>query len=73
MKMSALNWKEIHHETLSRPGEGPETVLEFAQAQNVDLIVVATHRRDECSQSFEQSFTTTLVQKTPCPVLVVHP
>jgi nucleotide-binding universal stress UspA family protein len=71
-RMSGLNWQRVHHEALSRPGEGPEAVFSFAQSEGIDLIVMATHRSDS-SASFEPSFTAGVVRKTACPVLVVHP
>ena len=47
-------------------------ILQYAQQQNVDLIVMGTRGRGGISHLLLGSVAEEVVRKSPCPVLVVH-
>jgi nucleotide-binding universal stress UspA family protein len=56
----------------ARIGAVAEVVLDYAIAQNVDLIVMGTHGRKGLTHMFLGSVAERLVRTAPCPVLTVH-
>ena len=53
-------------------GEVTDTILAFAQTQNVDLIVMGTHGRHGLDHVLLGSVTEKILQKARCPVLAVR-
>jgi len=49
------------------------TIVEIAEAEKVDLIVMATHGRTGFSHLFMGSVAERVVRTAPCPVLTIHP
>jgi nucleotide-binding universal stress UspA family protein len=49
----------------------PEAVVEYAEAHDVDLIVMGTARRSGLRTLFPQSTASAVVRHAPCPVLTV--
>lgn len=49
------------------------TIIDYAKASHVDVIVVGTHGRTGVSHLFMGSVAEHVVRKAPCPVLVVRP
>lgn len=54
-------------------GESVRKLIAFAQEQNADLIVAATHARTGLSRLFVGSFAETLALHTTVPVMTVNP
>ena len=55
--------------------DGPpaEKIVEYAQAQDIDLIVMSTHGRGGVRRFLVGSVTDRVIRSTDRPVLVVHP
>jgi len=53
-------------------GEAVETILEHAQKQSVDLIVMGTHGRTGLAYDYLGSVAERVARRAPCDVLVVH-
>ena len=49
------------------------TIIEYAKAAHVDIIVVGTHGRGAVSRLMVGSVAERVVRTAPCPVLVVRP
>ncbi len=47
-------------------------IIEYAQAQQIDMIVSATHGRGGLSHMLMGSVSEKVVRHAPCPVLTVH-
>ena len=54
-------------------GDVLHTLLEVAEQERYDLIVLGTHGRSAVSQLLLGSLTRKIVQRAPCPVLTVRP
>jgi universal stress protein A len=54
-------------------GSPAQTIVETAEAEHVDLIVMATHGRTGLSHLFIGSVAERVVRTTPCPVLTIRP
>lgn len=50
-----------------------ESIVDFAEKHNVDLIAIATHGRSGFSRWIFGSVTQKVVQASPVPVLVIRP
>ena len=50
-----------------------ETVVEYARAAHVDIVVVGTHGRGPVAHFFLGSVAEQVVRTAPCPVLTVRP
>ena len=50
-----------------------DTIVAYAQAEHVDLIVMATHGRRGLSRVLMGSTTESVLRKAPCPVLTLRP
>jgi nucleotide-binding universal stress UspA family protein len=59
-------------ESFLHEGEVTDTILAFAQAQAVDLIVMGTHGRHGLDHILLGSATEKVLRKAPCPVLAVR-
>ena len=62
----------IEIETLVDEGDVTDTILAFAQAQAVDLIVMGTHGRHGLDHILLGSVTEKVLRKARCPVLAVR-
>ena len=47
-------------------------IVRYAEAENIDLIIVGTHGRGLMAQMLRGSVADKVVRKAPCPVLTVH-
>ncbi|RPJ74176.1 MAG: universal stress protein [Acidobacteria bacterium] len=57
-----------------RSGVAFQEILDYAHAQAIDLIVMATHGRTGLAHALLGSVTERVVRRAPCPVLTVrHP
>jgi len=65
-----LNWPAVGDGDASPPAAD---ILNYAEAHDVDLIVMATHGREGLKRMFLGSVAEETVQKAPCPVFVVKP
>jgi nucleotide-binding universal stress UspA family protein len=63
---------EIHPERVAEQGVAADSILAFADAQNVDLIVMGTHGRRGFDRLMLGSVTERVLRKAFRPVLAVH-
>ena len=54
-------------------GSPPRKIVETAEAEHVDLIVMATHGRTGLSHLLIGSVAERVVRTAPCPVLTIRP
>jgi nucleotide-binding universal stress UspA family protein len=54
-------------------GEAGEAIVDVAQSESVDLIVVGTHERGAVGRLFLGSVSDYVVRHALCPVMVVRP
>jgi universal stress protein A len=54
-------------------GSPSQTIIETAEAEHVDLIVMATHGRTGLSHLLIGSVAERVVRTAPCPVLTIRP
>ena len=54
-------------------GDAGETIVEAAEAESADLIVVGTHERGAVGRLFLGSVSDHVVRHARCPVMVVRP
>jgi nucleotide-binding universal stress UspA family protein len=50
-----------------------EKITQYAQAHNIDLIVMATHGRGGLAHVWLGSITEKVIRSAPCPVLALRP
>lgn len=60
-------------QTAQASGEAAHEILEFAQDQGIDLIVMSTHGRSGFQRWLFGSVAEKTVRQAPCPVLSVRP
>ena len=60
-------------QTLVEVGVADEKLIEAAQNNKADLIVMATHGRTGLSHALIGSVAEKVVRKAPCPVFTVRP
>ena len=58
---------------ISRFGHPYEEIINIAETENVDLIVMGTHGRSGIAHFLIGSVTEKVIRTAPCPVLVVRP
>jgi nucleotide-binding universal stress UspA family protein len=58
---------------LAEPGVPHSAIVEKAEKERVDLIVMSTHGRTGLSHMLIGSVTERVVRKASCPVLSIHP
>lgn len=63
---------EIQPELVVHEGSAPDSILSFAQAQKVDLIVMGTHGRRGFDRLMLGSVTDRVMRMASCPVLAVR-
>ncbi len=54
-------------------GPSSKAILQYAEQQRVDLIVMASHGRSGLEHAIFGSVTERVVRRAPCPVLIVRP
>jgi nucleotide-binding universal stress UspA family protein len=54
-------------------GSPAEKILELAQQENIDLIIMGAHGRKGLERVFFGSVADKVVTGAPCPVLTIHP
>jgi nucleotide-binding universal stress UspA family protein len=59
--------------TVMKPGAPFVEIIQFAQDENVDLIVLGTHGHGPVQHMLMGSVAEKVVRKAKCPVLVVRP
>ena len=62
----------IQPQCIVEEGMAPDAILEFAEAQKTDLIVMGTHGRRGFDRLMLGSVTERVMRKALCPVLVIH-
>jgi nucleotide-binding universal stress UspA family protein len=66
--------RELKPEYVVRTGQPEVEILKYAQARQIDLIILATHTRGAVAHMLTSNVAERLLRKAPCPVLVVrHP
>ncbi len=70
VKASARDGVEL--ECVLRQGNARDHILDFAEAEDVDLIVMGTHGRRGLDRLLLGSVTERVMRKAPCPVLAVN-
>jgi nucleotide-binding universal stress UspA family protein len=63
--------KNVSYEHYYLSGSPISEILAFAERENVDLIVMASHGRNGLSRLLMGSIAEGVMRKAPCPVLVV--
>jgi nucleotide-binding universal stress UspA family protein len=59
-------------ETVTETGRPASTIVEYAEEQGVDGIVIGSHGRQGVSRLLLGSVAETVVRRAPCPVTVVR-
>ncbi len=67
----AKSFTKLHTKVLS--GRPAEKILEFAQSQKVDLIIMGAHGRKGLEKAIFGSVADKVVAGAPCPVLTINP
>ena len=74
--LQALAEAEVHGEVIAkslvRVGSAPAEILQMATNMPADIIVISTHGRTGLTRTLLGSVTEHVVQRAPCPVLVVR-
>jgi nucleotide-binding universal stress UspA family protein len=70
--VKAHRWNGIHPDLAVQEGFPTDTILAFAEANNVSLIVMGTHGRRGVDRLTMGSVTERVLRKARCPVLVVR-
>jgi nucleotide-binding universal stress UspA family protein len=60
-------------ETWVEFGVPAKVILEFANREKIDLIIMGTHGRKGINLALLGSVTNRVVQAAPCPVVTIHP
>ncbi len=60
-------------ETRVEIGRPAEKILECAEKEKIDLIIMGTHGRKGVERALFGSVAYKVVQAAPCPVLTIHP
>jgi nucleotide-binding universal stress UspA family protein len=63
---------ELHTTTAAVVGTPASSIVEYAEAQDIDLIVMGTHGRGGMSHLLMGSVAERVVRTAPCPVLIVR-
>jgi nucleotide-binding universal stress UspA family protein len=59
--------------TVARMGLTSHTIVDYAQALDIDLIVMGTHGRTGMAHLFMGSVAERVLREAPCPVLTMRP
>jgi nucleotide-binding universal stress UspA family protein len=60
-------------ETRVESGSAAAKILELAQKEKIDLIIMGAHGRKGLDRAIFGSVADKVVQSAPCPVLTIHP
>jgi nucleotide-binding universal stress UspA family protein len=69
LEVGATNVDVTRHEVVGVPYE---QIINVAEAEHVDLIIMATHGRTGLSHLFLGSVAERVVHMAPCPVLIIR-
>jgi nucleotide-binding universal stress UspA family protein len=64
--------RKVAYEHFYLQGSPVTEILEFAERENVDLIIMASHGRTGLSRLLMGSIAEGVMRKAPCPVLIVR-
>lgn len=67
-----LDNDKINYSCSILTGRADEQIIEYANSENIDLIVIATHGSSGFEHFLFGSTTEKVIRKTKCPILVVH-
>ena len=67
-----LQFKNIKSRCVVREGIVTEVILDIAEAETVDLIIMSTHGRSGVSRWVYGSVASKVLQAAPCPVFLVR-
>ena len=62
---------EIEFETVTKSGRADKEILEFAEKEKVDLIVMGTHGRTGIEHVFFGSVAEKVLRRSPIPIFVI--
>ena len=62
-----------NHETKVVTGDPADEIMKFADEQDIDLIVMATHGRKGLDRTLMGSVADHVIKNAPVPVLIVNP
>jgi nucleotide-binding universal stress UspA family protein len=65
-------WSDVNITRAFRLGAPAEGICEYAGAEGIDLVVIASHGRTGLEHIFMGSVAEQVVRKCPCPVLTVR-
>jgi nucleotide-binding universal stress UspA family protein len=71
--LNCVRWATIRHEEIRGRGPAADAILRCALDQDVDLIVMGTHREDLRFKTLPDGCGAKVVEGAPCPILVIHP
>ncbi|MBW1716059.1 MAG: universal stress protein [Deltaproteobacteria bacterium] len=63
--------KEIEFETVTKSGRADKEILEFAEKEQVDLIVIGTHGRTGIEHVIFGSVAERVLRRSPIPVFII--
>ena len=66
-----LHAEDIEINYLLRKGTPADTIIETSAAEGVDLIVICTDGRDNLNDFVTGTITEQVINRAPCPVLVI--
>ena len=77
VKIAAKDFADVDYDIVVREAHGPvhDEIINYAQEQKVDLIVMASHGRTGLARMLIGSIAERVVREAPCPILTVpaHP
>lgn len=59
--------------TMARVGLTSDSIVDYAQALDIDLVVMGTHGRTGMAHLFMGSVAERVLRRAPCPVLTIRP
>ncbi len=71
--LSRMQWRSVDHELVIEGGDVATGLADFCATHRADLVVMGAHRVDYDRHTYANSLTSQVVQRSPCPVLIVHP
>ena len=66
------SWNDVQHEVVLSRGAVADSILQFAEEKDIDLIAMGTHGRRGMDRVVLGSATERVLRKARCPVLAVH-
>ncbi len=68
-----LSERGIHVRAMVTIGVPEEEILRVVEAENIDLITMATHRESVLARGILGSVTDRVIHRSPVPILTIHP